>query len=324
MNRREFLQSTTAMGLAAASGMAWAADSVSTSNNKEPKMQFVTFNDGNKMPILGYGVYQIPPEQTQKCVEDAISVGYRSIDTAQAYRNEQGVGNAVQTAIKGGVKREDLFITTKIWVSNATESGVLRSFDASMKKLQLDYLDLLLLHQPFNDIYGAWRAMSKLKKEGRIKSIGVSNFYPDRIMDFALNNEIKPAINQIECNPFFQRQEDEKVLKELGIVLQSWASFGEGRNNMFSNPILQKIGDKYHKTVAQVILRWLIQRNIVVIPKTTKIARMKENISVFDFALSNEDMQTIAKMDTKTSLFLDFHHLDAQTVKRLNSWKLPD
>lgn len=287
-------------------------------------MQFVTFNDGNKMPILGYGVYQISPEQTQQCVEDAISVGYRSIDTAQAYRNEQGVGNAVQTAIKGGVKREDLFITTKIWVSNATESGVLRSFDASMKKLQLDYLDLLLLHQPFNDIYGAWRAMSKLKKEGRIKSIGVSNFYPDRIMDFALNNEIKPAINQIECNPFYQRQEDEKVLKELGIVLQSWASFGEGRNNMFSNPILQKIGDKYHKTVAQVILRWLIQRNIVVIPKTTKIARMKENISVFDFELSNEDMQTIAKMDTKTSLFLDFHHLDAQTVKRLNSWKLPD
>ena len=324
MNRREFLQSTTAMGLAAASGMAWAVDSVSTSNNKEPKMQFVTFNDGNKIPILGYGVYQISPEQTQQCVEDAISVGYRSIDTAQAYRNEQGVGNAVQTAIKGGVKREDLFITTKIWVSNATESGVLRSFDASMKKLQLDYLDLLLLHQPFNDIYGAWRAMSKLKKEGRIKSIGVSNFYPDRIMDFALNNEIKPAINQIECNPFYQRQEDEKVLKELGIVLQSWASFGEGRNNMFNNPILQKIGEKYHKTVAQVILRWLIQRNIVVIPKTTKIARMKENISVFDFALSNEDMQTIAKMDTKTSLFLDFHHLDAQTVKRLNSWKLPD
>ena len=324
MNRRDFLQSTTAVGLAVASGMAWAVDSVSTSNNKEPKMQFVTFNDGNKMPILGYGVYQIPPEQTQQCVEDAISVGYRSIDTAQAYRNEQGVGNAVQTAIKGGVKREDLFITTKIWVSNATESGVLRSFDASMKKLQLDYLDLLLLHQPFNDIYGAWRAMSKLKKEGRIKSIGVSNFYPDRIMDFALNNEIKPAINQIECNPFYQRQEDEKVLKELGIVLQSWASFGEGRNNMFSNPILQKIGEKYHKTVAQVILRWLIQRNIVVIPKTTKIARMKENISVFDFTLSNEDMQTIAKMDTKTSLFLDFHHLDAQTVKRLNSWKLPD
>lgn len=324
MNRREFLQSGTAMGLAVASGMAWAVDSVSTGNNKEQKMQFVTFNDGNKMPILGYGVYQIPPEQTQKCVEDAISVGYRSIDTAQAYRNEQGVGNAVKTAIAGGVKRSDLFITTKIWVSNATESGVLRSFDASMKKLQLDYLDLLLLHQPYNDVYGAWRAMSKLKKEGRIKSIGVSNFYPDRIMDFALNNEIKPAINQIECNPFYQRQEDEKVLKELGIVLQSWASFGEGRNNMFSNPILQKIGEKYHKTIAQVILRWLIQRNIVVIPKTTKIARMKENISVFDFTLSNEDMQTIAKMDTKTSLFLDFHHLDAQTVKRLNSWKLPD
>ena len=324
MNRREFLQSGTAMGLIAAGGLTWAASKTFQPTNKEPKMQFVTFNDGNKMPILGYGVYQIPPEQTQQCVEDAISVGYRSIDTAQAYRNEQGVGNAVQTAIKGGVKREDLFITTKIWVSNATESGVLRSFDASMKKLQLDYLDLLLLHQPFNDIYGAWRAMSKLKKEGRIKSIGVSNFYPDRIMDFALNNEIKPAINQIECNPFYQRQEDEKVLKELGIVLQSWASFGEGRNNMFSNPILQKIGEKYHKTVAQVILRWLIQRNIVVIPKTTKIARMKENISVFDFALSNEDMQTIAKMDTKTSLFLDFHHLDAQTVKRLNSWKLPD
>ncbi|MBO4575699.1 MAG: aldo/keto reductase [Neisseriaceae bacterium] len=280
-------------------------------------MQFVTFNDGNKMPILGFGVYQIEPEKTQKCVEDAISVGYRSIDTAQAYRNEQGVGDAIKAS---GVKREEMFITTKIWVSNATEDGVMKSFDISMKKLGLDYLDLLLLHQPYNDIYGAWRAMSRLKKEGRIKSIGISNFMPDRVVDFAMNNEIKPAVNQIECNPFHQRYEDEKVLKEYGIVLESWASFAEGRNNLFSNPILQKIGDKYNKTIAQVVLRWLIQRNIVVIPKTVRIERMRENISVFDFALSNDDMKTIAAMNTDSTQF--FHHTDPDMVKRLNGWKL--
>ena len=203
-------------------------------------MKFIELNDGNRMPILGYGVYQIPPESTQKCVEDAISVGYRSIDTAQAYFNEAGVGAAANSAIKGGTKRSEFFITTKIWVSNATESGVLRSFEASMKKFGLEYLDLLLLHQPFNDIYGAWRAMNRLKKEGRIRSIGVSNFYPDRIVDFAMNNEIKPAINQIECNPFNQRVLDCESAREFGITIESWASFGEGRNDIFNNQILKK------------------------------------------------------------------------------------
>lgn len=287
-------------------------------------MKFLTLNDGNKMPILGYGVYQIPPEQTQKCVEDAIGVGYRSIDTAQAYFNENGVGNAVNSAIKGGIKRSEFFITTKIWVSNATESGVLRSFETSMKKLGLEYLDLLLIHQPFNDIYGAWRAMSRLKKEGRIRSIGVSNFYPDRIVDFAMNNEIKPAINQIECNPFNQRVLDYESAREFGITIESWASFGEGRNDIFNNQILKKIGENHGKSVAQVILRWLIQRNIVVIPKTTSIERMRENFSVFDFELSDDEIKTIAKMDEQRTLFGEFHHHSPKTAKMLNSWKIDD
>ena len=287
-------------------------------------MKFIELNDGNKMPILGYGVYQIPPEQTQKCVEDAISVGYRSIDTAQAYFNEKGVGDALNSAIKGGTKRSEFFITTKIWVSNATESGVLRSFETSMKKLNLDYLDLLLLHQPFNDIYGAWRAMSRLKKEGQIRSIGVSNFYPDRIVDFAMNNEIVPALNQIECNPFHQRQIDCEIAKEYGVAVESWASFGEGRNDMFNNQILGSIGANHGKSVAQVILRWLIQRNIVVIPKTTSIERMRENFSVFDFELSDDEIKTIAKMDEQRTLFGEFHHQSPKTAKMLNSWKIDD
>ncbi|MDA3052248.1 aldo/keto reductase [Campylobacter sp. JMF_01 NE2] len=287
-------------------------------------MKFITLNDGNKMPILGYGVYQIPQNDTQRCVEDAISVGYRSIDTAQAYQNELGVGAAVNSAIKGGIKRDEFFITTKIWVSNATESGVLRSFEASMKKLNLDYLDLLLLHQPYNDIYGAWRAMSRLKNEGRIKSIGVSNFYPDRLVDFAINNEIKPALNQIELNPFHQRKFDREIAKKYGIAVQSWASFGEGRNDMFNNPILKKIGEKYGKSVAQTILRYLIQLDIIVIPKTTRKNRMIENFSVFDFELSTNDMQTIANMDEQKSLFSEVYHNDPATVERLNGWKLPD
>ena len=287
-------------------------------------MKFLTLNDGNKMPILGYGVYQIPQNDTQRCVEDAISVGYRSIDTAQAYFNENGVGNAVNSAIKGGIKRSEFFITTKIWVSNATESGVLRSFETSMKKLGLEYLDLLLIHQPFNDIYGAWQAMSRLKKEGRIRSIGVSNFYPDRIVDFAMNNEIKPAINQIECNPFNQRVLDCESAREFGITIESWASFGEGRNDIFNNQILKKIGENHGKSVAQVILRWLIQRNIVVIPKTTSIERMRENFSVFDFELSDDEIKTIAKMDEQRTLFGEFYHHSPKTAKMLNSWKIDD
>lgn len=320
MQRRDLLKNAAILATLANVGTLSKAENITKDNT----MIYKTLNDGNKMPILGYGVYQIPQDITQKCVEDAISVGYRSIDTAQAYQNEKGVGDAVNSAIKGGIKREEFFITTKIWVSNATEAGVLRSFDVSMKKLGLDYLDLLLLHQPYNDIYGAWRAMSKLKNEGRIKSIGVSNFYPDRLVDFTMNNEIKPAINQIELNPFHQRKFDCEVANEYGVAIESWASFGEGRNDMFNNPILKEIGDKYNKSVAQTILRWLIQREIVVIPKTTKIARMKENINVFDFELSPDDMNKIAAMDTKTTLFSEVIHTDPNLVRQLNSWKVPE
>ncbi|RAX54520.1 2,5-diketo-D-gluconic acid reductase [Helicobacter sp. 16-1353] len=279
-------------------------------------MKFVTFNNGVKMPILGFGVYQIEDlKECQRCVEDAISVGYRSIDTAQAYFNEEAVGAAIKSAIKGGVKREDLFITTKLWISHMNEKDAFKAFDTQLKKLGLDYLDLYLIHQPFGDVYGAWRAMSKLYKEGKIRAIGVSNFYPDRIVDFCLNNEVIPAINQIETHPFLQQHEAQKILNEYKIATQSWASFAEGRNDMFKNPTLSKIGAKYNKTVAQVILRWLIQRDIVVIPKTTRKARMEENFDVFDFTLDSSDMATIRAMDTNKSLFLS--HQDPEAVKWL-------
>lgn len=278
-------------------------------------MQNITLNNGVKMPILGYGVYQIPNEECQRCVEDALEVGYRSIDTAKAYFNEEAVGAAIQTAIKGGIKREELFITTKLWINDANEDKALKAFDASLNRLKLDYLDLYLIHQPFNDVYGAWRAMSRLYKEGRIRAIGVSNFYSDRITDFCLHNEIKPAINQIECNPFHAQFEAQEILKAQGVAMQSWAPFGEGRNNMFSNPLLGEIGKKYNKTIAQVILRWLIQREIVVIPKTTRKERMIENFNVFDFNLSSDDMSKIATLDDKNSLFFD--HRDPKMVEWL-------
>lgn len=278
-------------------------------------MEFVTFNNGVKMPILGFGTYQIEPKDTQKCVEDAISVGYRSIDTAQAYFNEEGVGVAVKNAINGGIKREELFITTKLWINNTQEQKALKSIETSLKKLQVDYLDLLLIHQPFGDIYGAWRTMSKLYKEGIIKAIGVSNFYPDRLIDFCLNNEVIPAINQIECHPYFARVDYQKFMADLGIITQSWASFAEGKNDIFKNQTLAKIGTQYGKTPAQVILRWLIQRGVVVIPKTISKERMIENISVFDFTLLESDIAQIATLDTRKSLFID--HSDPEIIKWL-------
>ncbi|STQ86865.1 aldo/keto reductase [Helicobacter muridarum] len=285
------------------------------SQNKGDTMEFITLNNGVKMPILGYGVYQIEAKETQRCVEDAISVGYRSIDTAQAYFNEEGVGAAIKTALQGGLKREELFITTKLWINNYPEDKALKACEESLRKLGLDYVDLMLLHQPYNDTYGAWRALSRFYKEGRFKAIGVSNFYPDRIVDFCLNNEIKPTLNQIECNPLHAQFEAQKVLQEYNVAMESWAPFGEGRNNMFSNPTLGEIGKKYNKSVAQVILRWQIQRGIICIPKTTRKERMIENINVFDFALSEDDMQTIASLDSKTSLF--FNHQDPERVKFL-------
>lgn len=275
-----------------------------------------TLNGGVKMPILGYGVFQIEPKEAQRCVEDALSVGYRSIDTAQSYFNEAEVGAALTNALKGGaIKREELFITTKLWISHANEKDVNKAFETSLKKLGLEYLDLYLIHQPYNDVYGAWRAMSKLHKEGRIRAIGVSNFYPDKISDFALFNEIKPAINQIELHPFYQKEYEQQINAEFGVATQSWASFAEGKNDMFNNPVLKQIAQKHDKSVAQVILRWLTQRQIVVIPKTTKLARMQENFNVFDFTLNSTDLSAIKSLDTNKTLFID--HRDVERVKWL-------
>ena len=281
-------------------------------------MQFLILNDGNKMPILGFGVFQVDPKETQRCVEDAISVGYRSIDTAQAYQNEESVGAAIKTALVGGLKREELFITTKLWINDAGEKQALKAFDASMKKLGLDYLDLYLIHQPYGDIYGSWRAMKRLRDEGRIRSIGVSNFYADRIVDLCENSGVIPAVNQLECHPFYQREALKRVLDGYGIAFESWASFAEGKNDIFKNAVLSSIGEKYGKSSAQVILRWLIQRGIVVIPKSVKIERMKQNFDVFDFALAPDDMAAIAALDTDKTLFSE--HRDDSMVKRIINW----
>ena len=276
-------------------------------------MEFVSLNDGNKMPVLGFGVFQVDPKETQRCVEDAISVGYRSIDTAKAYFNEESVGAAIKTALTGGLKREELFITTKLWISDASEERALKAFDTSMKKLGLDYLDLYLIHQPYGDIYGSWRAMKRLKEQGRIRSIGVSNFYADRIVDLCENSGVIPAVNQLECHPFYQREVLKRTLDGYGIAFESWASFAEGKNDIFKNAVLMGIGEKYGKSAAQVILRWLIQRGIIVIPKSVKIERMRQNFDIFDFALAPDDMAAIAALDTDKTLFFD--HTDPERVK---------
>ncbi|WP_315968549.1 aldo/keto reductase [Campylobacter hyointestinalis] len=307
--RREFIKE--ASGLL---GVLSLTPQMLFSQNQGDIMQRVRLNNDVLMPILGYGVYQINDlKECQRCVEDAFSVGYRSIDTAQSYFNEEAVGAAIKSS---GIKREELFITTKLWISDANEDRALKAFDVSLKKLGLDYLDLYLIHQPFGDVYGAWRAMSKLYKEGKIRAIGVSNFYPDRLVDFCLNNEIKPAINQIECNPMLSQEYAKNVMSEFGVVMESWAPFGEGKSGMFSNQTIASIGKKYGKTNAQVILRWLIQRGVVVIPKTVRKERMIENISVFDFSLDESDMNLMAGLDSGKSLFFD--HRDPEKVKFLN------
>lgn len=270
-------------------------------------MQTITLNNGIKMPILGYGVFQIPPKDTQKCVEEALEVGYRHIDTAAAYNNEKEVGLAIKAS---GIKRDELFITTKLWVSDMNEEGAKRAFEISLQNLDLDYLDLYLLHMPYGDVYGAWRTLSRFYKEGRIKAIGVSNFLPDRLVDFCMHNEVNPAVNQIELHPFFQKQDTQTLNESLGVKVASWASFAEGQNGIFDNEILKNIGAKYGKTPAQVILRWLIERGIPVIPKTTSKERMIENISVFDFELDSNDMQKIAMLDEQKSYF--FNPQDSQ------------
>ena len=269
-------------------------------------MEYVTLNNGVKMPRAGFGVYQIADaKQCEQAVLDAIEVGYRLIDTAQSYGNEEAVGNAIQRC---GVPREELFITTKVWITNYGYDQTKASVEASLKKMQLDYLDLVLLHQPFNDYYGAYRALIDLYKEGKIKAIGVSNFYPDRLVDLALFNEVKPAVNQVEVNIFHQQIEAQSYNEKYGVQMEAWAPFAEGKNNMFSNPELQEIGDKYNKSIAQIILRWLVQRNIVPLAKSVKKSRMQENINIFDFELSDEDMQKISAMDKKESSFFSHYH----------------
>lgn len=276
-------------------------------------MEYVTLNNGVKMPRVGFGVYQIADaKECEQAVLDAIEVGYRLIDTAQSYGNEEAVGNAIQ---KCGVPREELFITTKVWITNYGYDQTKTSVEASLKKMQLDYLDLVLLHQPFNDYYGAYHALVDLYKEGKIKAIGVSNFYPDRLVDLALFNEVKPAVNQVEVNVFHQQIEAQIYNEKYGVQMEAWAPFAEGRNNMFSNPELQEIGDKYNKSIAQVILRWLVQRNIVPLAKSVKKSRMQENINIFDFELSDEDMQKISAMDKKESSF--FSHYDPATIEMI-------
>lgn len=272
-------------------------------------MEFVTLNNGIKMPLLGYGVYQISKEECEACVLDAIKVGYRLIDTAQSYFNEEAVGNAIE---KCGVPREELFITTKVWISNYGYAKTRQSVLNSMEKLKVDYLDLVLLHQPFGDYYGAYHALEDLYEEGKLRAIGVSNFYPDRLSDICSFNKIKPQINQVEVNPFNQQIEAQENMIKNNVQIEAWAPFGEGRNDMFNNPTLKKIADKYEKSVAQVILRWLTQRGIVALAKSVNLNRMQENFNIFDFKLSDEDMDTIKDLDTKSSLF--FNHQDPNTV----------
>lgn len=278
-------------------------------------MQKVVLNNGVEMPLLGYGVFQIPDAgECERSVLDALQTGYRLIDTAAAYGNEEAVGKAIKGS---GVVREDIFVTTKLWVSDTGYEKAKAAFERSLQRLQLDYLDLYLIHQPYGDVYGAWRAMEEFYQEGRIKAVGVSNFHPDRLMDLIVHNEVVPAVNQIETHPFHQQIDTQKFLQENGVQIESWGPFAEGKNNIFQNELLVSIAGKYGKSVAQVILRWLTQRGVVAIPKSVRKERMEENFNVFDFVLSPDDMEAIATLDTKQSLFFD--HRDPAMVKWLGT-----
>lgn len=276
-------------------------------------MNNVTLNNAIEMPQLGYGVFQIPDRQEcEHSVRTALEIGYRLIDTAAAYGNEEAVGNAIKSS---SVEREDLFVTTKLWVSDTGYEKTRQAFERSMARLQLDYLDLYLIHQPYGDIYGSWRAMEELYREGKIRAIGVSNFHPDRVMDLIVHNEVPPAVNQIETHPFHQQTEAQRFLEENGVQIESWGPFAEGKNNIFHSEVLLSIAGDHGKSVAQVILRWLMHRGVVAIPKTVRRERMAENFNVFDFDLSAEDMEAIAGLDTNQSLFFD--HRDPAMVKML-------
>ncbi len=281
-------------------------------------MQNVVLNNGVEMPVLGFGVYQISDvEECERSVTEALRAGYRLIDTAAAYQNEEAVGRAIK---RSDVAREEVFVTTKLWIQDAGYESAKQAFERSLRRLQLDYLDLYLIHQPYGDVYCSWRAMEELYREGRVRAIGVSNFHPDRLMDLMLHNEVAPAINQIETHPFCQQIEAQQFMQEHDVQIESWGPFAEGRNNIFQNELLLSIAGKSGKTVAQVILRWLIQRGVVVIPKSVRKERIVENFDVFNFELSVEEMDAIATLDTKASLFFD--HRDPKMVKMLSEAKL--
>jgi 2,5-diketo-D-gluconate reductase A len=282
-------------------------------------MQTVTLNNGVKMPILGFGVFQIAPDQTERAVTDALAAGYRSLDTAAAYGNEEAVGRAIKNS---GIPREELFVTTKLWVQDTGEENTERAFETSLDKLGLDYLDLYLIHQPYGDVHGSWKAMENLNREGRTKAIGVSNFYPDRLVDLIDRNEITPAVNQIETHPFHQRTADQDLMRERGVQIESWGGFAEGKNNLFTHPVLSGIAEQHARSVAQVVLRWLVQREVVAIPKSVRADRMKENLDVFDFELTDDQMAAIATLDTGTSLFFD--HRDPAAVSRIGNVRIHD
>ena len=273
-------------------------------------MEYKTLNNGVKMPMLGYGVYQVAPEECERCVLDALSVGYRAVDTAQAYGNEEGVGSALK---KSGVPRGEVFLTTKVWITDAGEEKAARSIDESLRKLGTDYVDLLLIHQPFGDYYGTYRAMEKAYKAGKVRAIGVSNFYPDRFIDLANFCEVTPAVNQVETHVFQQQKVARGVAEKYGTLIQSWGPFAEGKNGIFTNETLVKIGKKYGKTVAQTALRFLLQSGVAIIPKSTHKERMAENLDILNFSLSEEDMREISALDTGKSLF--FSHYDPRTVE---------
>lgn len=281
-------------------------------------MQKVNLNNGVEMPILGFGVFQISdPRECERSVSDAMEVGYRLIDTAASYLNEEAVGNAIKHS---GLDRRELFVTTKLWVQDAGYDSTRRAFDKSLARLQLDYLDLYLIHQPYGDVYGSWRAMEELYRAGRVRAIGVSNFHPDRIIDLIIHNEVPPAVNQIETHPFCQQIKTQRFLQENSVQIESWGPFAEGKNDLFSNELLTAIGSKYGKSVAQVVLRWLTQRDVVVIPKSVNKERIAQNFNIFDFELSSEDMEIIATLDKGASSFFD--HRDPEMVKWIGSYKL--
>jgi 2,5-diketo-D-gluconate reductase A len=281
-----------------------------------PQVPSVALNNGVEMPILGFGVFQIPPDETEQAVATALEVGYRLFDTAASYQNEAAVGRAVRDS---GIARDELFITTKLWIQDPGESNARAAFERSLERLGLEHLDLYLIHQPLGDYYSSWRAMEQLHADGLARAIGVANFYPDRLVDLIEHNAVTPAVNQIEVNPFFQRQTDQELMRGHGVQMESWGGFAEGKNNLFTDPVLTGIGNAHSKSVAQVVLRWLIQRDVVTIPKSVRRERMEQNLDVFDFALTDEEMARIATMDTGASLFFD--HRDPAMVSWLNSRK---